>query len=170
MQWFFLTVGYSGLAPKAPGTFGTLAALPLGVLILAFFGPQTLFYATLLATLAGVKLIDAYEQRSGIHDDTRIVIDELAGIWLALCIAPGVLTPLEALPTIENGMTIQIVLSFVLFRLFDIKKPSLIGRIDRDAKGGLGVMGDDLLAGVAAGISSAIIWHGLAYFMGWSAA
>ncbi|MDX1294976.1 MAG: phosphatidylglycerophosphatase A, partial [Sulfurimonadaceae bacterium] len=50
MQWFFLTVGYSGLLPKAPGTYGTLAALIPGVLILAFLGPQTLFLATLLAT------------------------------------------------------------------------------------------------------------------------
>ena len=159
MQWFFLTVGYSGLAPKAPGTFGTLAALPLGVLLLAFFGPQTLFLATLLATVAGVKAIDAYERNGGIHDDKRIVIDELAGLWLALCIAPGVLIPFPELGTFSNGMAVQIALSFALFRLFDIKKPSVIGRIDREAKGGLGVMGDDLLAGVAAGVGSAIVWQ-----------
>ena len=166
MQWFFLTVGYSGLAPKAPGTFGTLAALPVGVLILAFFGPQTLFYATLLATLAGVKMIDAYEQRNGTHDDKRIVIDELAGMWLALCIAPGVSTPFAEMAALENGMAVQIVLSFLLFRLFDIKNPSIIGRIARETKGGLGVMGDDILAGVAAGIASAVVWQGLKYLLG----
>ncbi len=159
MQWFFLTVGYSGLLPKAPGTYGTLAALIPGVAILAFFGPQTLFLATLLATLAGVKVIDAYERESNTHDDKRIVIDELAGMWLALCIAPGVLTPVNELTNFENGMALQIVLSFIFFRIFDIKKPSLIGRIDREAKGGLGVMGDDILAGVAAGIASAIVWQ-----------
>jgi phosphatidylglycerophosphatase A len=159
MQWFFLTVGYSGLLPKAPGTYGTLAALPLGVIILALFGPQTLFLATLLATVAGVKMIDAYEKAGGIHDDKRIVIDELAGIWLALCIAPGVAAPFASLLEFENGLALQIVLSFIFFRLFDIKKPSVIGRIDREAKGGLGVMGDDLLAGVAAGIAAAIVWH-----------
>lgn len=159
MQWFFLTVGFSGLAPKAPGTFGTLAALIPGILILAWFGPQTLFPAMLLATLAGVKMIDAYERDSGTHDDKRIVIDELAGMWLALCIAPGVITPLNELPSLENGMLIQIALSFAFFRFYDIKKPSIIGRIDRQAKGGLGVMGDDLLAGVAAGVSAAIVWQ-----------
>jgi len=159
MQWFFLTVGYSGLAPKAPGTFGTLAALPLGVAILAFFGPQTLFLATLLATVAGVKAIDAYEAAGGEHDDKRIVIDELAGVWLALCIAPGVTAPFTALGDPGNGLAIQTALSFLFFRFFDIKKPSLIGRIDRQGKGGLGVVGDDLLAGVAAGVTSAVVWQ-----------
>lgn len=159
MQWFLLTVGYSGLLPKAPGTYGTLAALPIGVVILALLGPQTLFLATLLATVAGVKMIDAYEKSGGIHDDKRIVIDELAGIWLALCIAPGVSAPFASLLELDSGLAIQIVLSFIFFRLFDIKKPSIIGRIDREAKGGLGVMGDDLLAGVAAGVASAIVWQ-----------
>jgi phosphatidylglycerophosphatase A len=159
MNWFFLTVGYSGLLPKAPGTFGTLAALIPGVALLALFGPQTLLLATLLATLAGIKAINAYEAQTRTHDDKRIVIDELAGIWLALSIAPGVLTPFTELPTLENGLALQILLSFAFFRFFDIKKPSLIGRIDREAKGGIGVMGDDLLAGVAAGIASAIVWQ-----------
>jgi phosphatidylglycerophosphatase A len=162
MNWFLLTVGYSGLAPKAPGTFGTLAALPLGVALLAFFGPQTLMLATLLATIAGVKAVDAYERGGGLHDDKRIVIDELAGMWLALCIAPGMMTPIDALGDWSNGLAIQIVLAFLFFRLYDIKKPSLIGRIDREAKGGLGVVGDDLLAGVAAGVSTAVIWQGIA--------
>jgi len=58
-------------------------------------------------------------------------------------------------------MLIQIVLSFALFRYFDITKPSIIGRIDREAPGGYGVMFDDVLAGVAAGILTAIIWQGI---------
>ncbi len=161
MNWFFLTVGYSGLAPKAPGTAGTLAALPIGVLILTYFGPQTLFLAAMLLTLAGVKAVNSYQERSKTHDDSRIVIDELVGMWLALSIAPGVFTPLNELLLFENGMLIQILLSFALFRYFDIKKPSIIGRIDREAPGGYGVMFDDVLAGVAAGIVTAIIWQGL---------
>jgi len=56
---------------------------------------------------------------------------------------------------------LHIILSFTLFRYFDIAKPSIIGRIDREVKGGLGVMGDDIIAGFAAGISSALIWQGL---------
>ena len=161
MNWFFLTVGYSGLAPKAPGTVGTLVSLPIGVVILAYPGPQTLFLAALLLTLAGVKAVDKYQETSKTHDDGRIVIDELVGMWMALSIAPGIYTPFNELLILDNGMLIQIVLSFALFRYFDIKKPSIIGRIDREAPGGYGVMFDDVLAGIAAGIVTAIIWQGI---------
>lgn len=159
IRWFFITVGYSGLFPKAPGTAGTLAALPLGIAVLIYLGPQTLFLATLLITLIAIKSIDRYEAHSSIHDDKRIVIDELAGIWLALSIAPGTMFAFGDLVSWENGLSLQIVLSFLFFRLYDIKKPSIIGRIDREAKGGLGVMGDDIIAGFAAGISSALVWQ-----------
>ena len=161
MNWFFLTVGYSGLTPKAPGTAGTIVALPLGVLLLAYMGPQTLFMAAILLTLVGVKAVDAHEKKVKTHDDGRIVIDELVGMWLALAIAPGIYTPLAELTTLSNGMLIQIILSFILFRVYDIKKPSIIGRIDREAPGGYGVMFDDVLAGIAAGITTAIIWQGV---------
>jgi len=159
MNWFFITVAYSGLAPKAPGTAGSLLSLIFGVLILIFLGEETLFYATLLAIAAGIKMIDSYEAKSNSHDDKRIVIDELVGMWLALAIAPGIKIDPDTLLHVSNGTLIQIILSFVLFRIYDIKKPSYIGRIDRDVKGGLGVMGDDILAGIAAGISTAIIWQ-----------
>jgi phosphatidylglycerophosphatase A len=159
MRWFFLTVAYSGLSPKAPGTIGTLAALPLGMAILIFLGPQTLFLAALLITLIAIKSINAHEAASERHDDQRIVIDELVGLWLALSIAPGVAFDLPSLMTWDNGIALQIVLSFLFFRIYDIKKPSIIGRIDREAKGGLGVMGDDIVAGLAAGISAAICWQ-----------
>jgi len=161
MNWFFLTLFYSGLSPKAPGTVGTLVALPIGVLILAYLGPQTLFMAALLLTLAGIKAVNVYQERSKTHDDSRIVIDELVGIWFALSIAPGIFTPLDELLVIENGMLIQIVLSFVFFRYFDIRKPSIIGRIDREAPGGYGVMLDDVVAGLSAGILTAIVWQGI---------
>jgi len=159
MNWFFLTVGYSGLSPKAPGTMGTLASLPLGVAILLYLGPQTLFLAALLITLIAIKSINAYEAKSGNHDDQRIVIDELVGLWFALSIAPGIGFDMATLMHWNNGIALQIIMSFIFFRLYDIKKPSIIGRIDREAKGGLGVMGDDIIAGFAAGITAAIIWQ-----------
>lgn len=159
MNWFFLTVGYSGLFPKAPGTMGTLASLPLGLAILLYFGPQTLFLAALLITLMAIKSINRYEATSHNHDDSRIVIDELVGMWFALSIAPGIGFDMAALMDWKNGIAFQIILSFLFFRFYDIKKPSIIGRIDREAKGGLGVMGDDIVAGFAAGISSAIVWQ-----------
>ncbi|MDP1784824.1 MAG: phosphatidylglycerophosphatase A [Sulfuricurvum sp.] len=159
LNWFFLTLFYSGHSPKAPGTIGTLVSLPIGVAVLIFLGPQTLFLLTLLITLIAIKSIDRYEAASQIHDNQKIVIDELVGMWLALSIAPGVMFTMGDLFAWENGIAVQITLSFVFFRLYDIKKPSIIGRIDRDAKGGWGVMGDDIVAGIAAGISSALLWQ-----------
>ena len=160
MNWFFLTFGYSGLFPKAPGTAGTLAALPFGMLILIYFDANTLFLATILLSLIAIKAINKYEEQSGNHDDGRIVIDELAGMWLALSIAPAEGVAPDATLDFSNGFLFQSLLAFALFRYFDITKPSIIGRIDREAKGGIGVMGDDILAGVVAGILTAVIWQG----------
>jgi phosphatidylglycerophosphatase A len=163
MNWFFLTLGYSGLSPKAPGTVGTLVSLPLGILILLYFDVTTLFLAALLISVIAIKIINEQEQAGAKHDDQRIVIDELAGMWIALSIAPAVSIAPSALFDFSNGFIIQSLLSFALFRYFDITKPSIIGRIDREAKGGIGVMGDDIIAGFAAGISSAALWQGWLY-------
>jgi len=164
MNWFFITLGYSGLAPKAPGTVGTLVSLPLGMLILIFFDAQTLFLATLLISIIAIREINKYEEKSGIHDDTRIVVDELAGMWFALSVAPAMGVGFGEITDLQNGFLVQSILSFVLFRYFDIKKPSIIGRLDREAKGGVGVMADDIVAGFAAGILSALLWQGYLQF------
>ena len=166
MNKFFLTLGYSGLSPKAPGTVGTLVALPLGMLILIYFDAYTLFLATLLISIIAIKQINKYEAQTGTHDDKSIVIDELAGMWFALSVAPAISISFSEISLIENGFLIQSLLSFVLFRYFDIAKPSIIGRIDREAKGGIGVMGDDIIAGFAAGICSAALWQGYLYLAG----
>ena len=160
MNWFFITLGYSGLSPKAPGTVGTLVSLPLGMLILIYLGAQTLFLAALLISIIAIREINRYEEKSGIHDDKRIVIDELAGMWFALSVAPAISVSLSEVGDLQNGFLVQSLLSFVLFRYFDITKPSIIGRLDREAKGGVGVMADDIVAGFVAGILSAVLWHG----------
>ncbi|WP_428023421.1 phosphatidylglycerophosphatase A family protein [Arcobacter sp.] len=144
MRKAFLTLFYSGLSPKAPGTVGSFVALIMGVALLQFVHESTLFLLCLLISAIAVKQIDIYEKEVGIHDGKEIVIDELAGMWLALSIC-GI--------TNENIFYLA-PLAFLFFRLFDIWKPSIIGKIDRDVKGGWGVMGDDLLAGLAAGIAA----------------
>lgn len=160
MNWFFITLGYSGLSPKAPGTVGSLVALVLGIAVLLFFDVQTLFLAAILLSVIGIREINKYEAKSGIHDDKRIVIDELAGMWFALSVAPAMSINMGEIADFQNGFLIQSLLSFALFRYFDIKKPSIIGRLDREAKGGIGVMADDIVAGFAAGIVSALLWQG----------
>ena len=149
LRKFFLTVGFSGLSPKAPGTVGSFVSLILGLFLLEFLHSSTLFLLSILITVVAVKQIDIYEKEVGLHDSSEIVIDELAGMWLTLSIC-GL--------TSEN-ILFTAPLAFIFFRLFDIYKPSIIGRIDRNVKGGLGVMGDDVIAGIFAGICTALSWQ-----------
>lgn len=158
MNWFFLTLGYSGLAKKAPGTVGSFVAVFLALPIILYMDQYTLFLAAIVITLLGIDAVNKYEGNGGEHDNKHIVIDELAGMWIALSIAPAY--AVEDVFDLHNGFLVQVLLSFVLFRYFDITKPSIIGRIDREAKGGIGVMLDDVIAGFAAGISSALLWQG----------
>ena len=148
LRKFFLTVGFSGLSPKAPGTVGSFVSLIIGLFLLLFLHVSTLFLLSLLVTVIAIKQIDIYEKEVGAHDSSEIVIDELAGMWIALSIC-GINS---------SNFVIMAVLAFVFFRIFDIWKPSIIGKIDRDVKGGLGVMGDDVIAGIAAGIASAGVY------------
>jgi len=144
---FFLTVGFSGLSPKAPGTVGSFISLIIAMGLLHFISITTLFLLSILISVVAVKQIDIYEKEVGVHDGKEIVIDELAGMWIAMSVA-GVTT--------ENW-TMGII-AFVFFRIFDIWKPSIIGKIDRDIKGGWGVMGDDIVAGVFAGLSTSLVY------------
>ena len=144
MRKLFLTLGYSGLSPKAPGTVGSFVALIIGLIFLNYFPTSTLFYATILISIIAIKEIDKYEKEINQHDTKEIVIDELVGMWLALSIASTTL--------------LMAITSFIMFRYFDIKKPSIIGKIDKNVKGGLGVVLDDLVAGLFGGILTLLIW------------
>jgi phosphatidylglycerophosphatase A len=157
LQKLFLTFLGSGLSPKAPGTVGTLASLPVGLAILYYFGINTLFMATIAITVIGIFEINKYEETTGLHDQQHIVIDEAAGMWLSLMIAYSTAITMQY-PYAE---LLAIVFSFAAFRLFDIWKPSTIGWIDRELKGGLGVMMDDVLAGIAGGLLSAVVLMGI---------
>lgn len=131
-----LSFGFgSGLAPKAPGTFGTLAAVPLYWLLSGLSLPLYLAL-TALAALLGIWLCGYTARRLGEHDHPSIVWDEFVGYFITMIAAPaGWQWP---------------VLGFVLFRLFDILKPWPIRWIDRHVHGGFGIMLDDVLAGVMA--------------------
>ncbi|MDU9720810.1 phosphatidylglycerophosphatase A [Helicobacter pylori] len=145
----FLTLFFSGYSKKAPGTIGSLVALLLGLPVL-IFSANTLFLAAIFIGLIAIAQIDKEEEESKIHDSSHIVIDELVGMWLAMAI---------------SGLSLAgVVLSFIFFRIYDITKPSLIGRIDKEVKGGLGVVADDALAGVLAGLSVLLVIHILGFF------
>ncbi|GAA7789228.1 phosphatidylglycerophosphatase A [Helicobacter pylori] len=145
----FLTLFFSGYSKKAPGTIGSLVALLLGLPVL-IFSANTLFLAAILIGLIAIAQIDKEEEESKIHDSSYIVIDELVGMWLAMAI---------------SGLSlVGVVLSFIFFRIYDITKPSLIGKIDKEVKGGLGVVADDALAGVLAGLSALLAINILEFF------
>lgn len=127
-----------GYAPKAPGTIGSLGALPLGLLLALIGGWPLLLISAALLFAVGWRAADA-ELPGDDSDPGWIVVDEVVGMWITLAAIPlGVF---------------WIAAAFGLFRLFDIVKPWPVSVADRNVGGGLGVMLDDVLAGVyAAGI------------------
>ena len=129
---FIATWGYIGKAPKAPGTFGTLAAVPLAIGLLHF---GDIFYMTftLLFAAASIWVAQLYEVIFQSHDAKEVVVDEVAGTLVAF-------TALNSWPLF--------IAAFVLFRFFDILKPFPVGWADKNIKGGVGVVADDLLAGI----------------------
>lgn len=157
IQTLFLTFMGSGFSKKAPGTMGTIASLPVGLLVLYYLGIKTLFMLTLAITIIGIFEINKYEQKTGIHDQQHIVIDEAVGMWLSLMIAYSTAITMSY----AYAEILSILLSFASFRLFDIWKPSTIGWIDRELHGGLGVMLDDVLAGIAGGVLTVIFLMGI---------
>ncbi|MDP3589852.1 MAG: phosphatidylglycerophosphatase A [Methylobacter sp.] len=143
----FLAFGFgSGLAKKAPGTLGTLAAVPVYWLF-----AQTNLYVysllTLIVTVAGIWICDSAAKKLDEHDFGGIVWDEIAGYLITLWLVPF---SWQAM-----------VLGFILFRFFDILKPWPIKWVDRQVHGGLGIMLDDVLAGVFAG---ALLFWASSYF------
>ncbi len=121
----------------------------LGLPIL-IFSANTLFLGAVFVGLIAIAQIDKEEEETKRHDSSYIVIDELVGMWLAMAI---------------SGLSLAgVILSFIFFRIYDITKPSLIGKIDREVKGGLGVVADDALAGVLAGLSTLLVISILGFF------
>ena len=132
----FLALGFgSGLLPKAPGTYGTLAAIPL-YLLLAPTSMSTYLIIVMIMSVAGIYICGKAAKDAGVHDHGAIVWDEIVGFLITMFMVP---------------LSWQsIVVGFILFRIFDIFKPWPISYIDKNLHGGLGIMVDDIIAGLAA--------------------
>jgi phosphatidylglycerophosphatase A len=135
--WLLATWFGAGRLPRAPGTWGSLAALPLAAALAWLGGPWLVLLAILPLFGLGVWASDRYMAACGIHDPAVVVVDEVVGQCLTLALLP--LSPLAYL------------LGFVLFRILDMLKPWPAGWIDRRMTGGIGVMLDDVAAGIYAG-------------------
>ena len=126
----------AGYMPKGPGTWGSFAALPIGWLLWWLGGSPILAIATVIVFFIGWWASARIVRTDGLEDPSWVVIDEVAGQWLTLLFTPPSLLGYAA--------------GFALFRLFDIWKPWPISWCDREIKGGLGIMVDDVLAGLLA--------------------
>jgi phosphatidylglycerophosphatase A len=132
----FLALGFgSGLAPKAPGTFGTLAAVPI-YLLMASLTTNVYAVLVLVMTIAGIYICGKAAADAGVHDHGAIVWDEIVGYLITMFMIP---------------LSWQsVVVGFILFRIFDIFKPWPISFVDKKMGGGFGIMFDDVLAGLFA--------------------
>jgi len=141
----FLALGFgSGLEPKAPGTAGTVMAIPL-YLLLQMLSMELYIAAVVIICLAGIYICDQSSKLMGVHDHPGIVWDEFAGFFITMIAVPF--------------SWLWILVGFGLFRFFDIVKPWPIRVIDRKVQGGFGIMLDDIIAGVFAAIClQLIIW------------
>ncbi|GHF81030.1 phosphatidylglycerophosphatase A family protein [Thalassotalea marina] len=132
----FLALGFgSGLAPKAPGTFGTLAAIPIFLLMSVLAAPIYAIVVLVMAT-AGIYICGKAAQDAGVHDHPAIVWDEIVGFVITMFLIPV--------------SWHSVLVGFILFRIFDIFKPWPISWLDKNCHGGLGIMLDDIAAGFAA--------------------
>ncbi|NQW02119.1 MAG: phosphatidylglycerophosphatase A [Rhodospirillales bacterium] len=127
----------SGYLPKAPGTWGSLFALPFAWGLVHYFGSWSLLAASLFVFCVGIGVANVYMRLSGSHDPGPVVIDEVVGQWLTVVSVPTELS--------------YYIVGFILFRLADIFKPWPANWADRKIAGGLGVMVDDVVAAVYSG-------------------
>ena len=144
-KWLLLIATYFniGRISKAPGTMATLATIPLWW-ILSQLGPVLYMIITILLVPVGIIAAQAYESQSGSHDAQEIVIDEVVGFLITMAWVP---------------LTWQsVVIGFLLFRFFDIVKPPPIKQLDEKVPGGLGVMVDDIAAGIVSGIIMQVLY------------
>jgi phosphatidylglycerophosphatase A len=146
-----LATGFGvGYAPRAPGTFGSLIALPIGWWVsVQSFGLGYKFLMAGILTAFALAIIHMAEQALRTHDDQRIVLDEVAGQFIAICWVPN--------------QWYLFLGGFLLFRLFDIWKPGLIGYVDQKLPGAMGTLFDDVIAGLFAGACLFAIWAGFLY-------
>ncbi|MFH4782583.1 phosphatidylglycerophosphatase A [Vibrio diabolicus] len=153
--WHLLATGFgSGLSPFIPGTMGTLAAVPF-FLLLAQLPFTAYVIAVLISCVIGIQICQVTSADMKVHDHGSIVWDEFAGFWITMSIVPALNIPLTEWKWLITG--------FILFRFFDMVKPWPIGWLDKRVHGGLGIMVDDIVAGIIAGVALFLV----AKYAGW---
>ncbi len=149
ISWIIATWFGSGLLPIAPGTYGSLAAIPFAYIISAYSGPYGLIFGTVALFFIGTWASNKVEKSVQKKDPGFIVVDEVVGQWIALL-------PLSFLYSLADpnlfhySIVLIVVTAFLAFRIFDIWKPWPIKNVEKNIPGGLGIMLDDVIAGIYA--------------------
>jgi len=133
---------------------GAFFGLILGITVLTYFNETTLFLVALLLSIVFTRKIGLTSEVK----DVQSMTDKIVGILFALSVSPAV--SVTDVLEFSNGFLIQALLSFTFFLIILKKQPSIIGRISREAKGAVALLGDDVLAGFSAGILSSVVWQG----------
>lgn len=158
VYWLGIGLG-SGLPRRAPGTWGTVGSIVIAIPLLSL-GFVPFLIITILSCVIGSWICGRTSELMGGHDNPHIVWDEWAGMWLTLLplsymgIADGNFWQNIA----QTSYIIAIIIAFILFRFFDIIKPPPIGWADKKVAGGLGIMLDDIIAGIMAAAVWVIIY------------
>ena len=147
--WIIATWFGSGLLPKAPGTWGSLAAIPFAYIISVYTCPYAMLSGIVALFFIGIWASDKIEESAQIKDPGFIVIDEVVGQWMALLPLPFLYTILDTNSFHLYSIPITVV-GFFAFRLFDILKPWPANYTDMNFTGGYGIMFDDVIAGMYA--------------------
>lgn len=144
--WQFLASGFgAGLSPIAPGTMGTLVAVPLWAIFASFLPLWGYLLLIIIASIIGIAICQKASDELGVHDHGGIVWDEFVGLWITMLFAPV--------------SWASAILGFLLFRFFDVLKPWPIKAIDEKVSGGFGIMFDDIIAGIFALIALQLVLH-----------
>ncbi|MBC8549574.1 MAG: phosphatidylglycerophosphatase A [Candidatus Brocadiales bacterium] len=150
----------SGLLPKAPGTWGSLAAIPFAYIISVYTCPYALIAGTITLFFIGMWASDNIEKSSQTKDPGFIVVDEVVGQWIALLPISFLYTFLDPNSFCLFSVLITIV-AFLTFRIFDIWKPWPVNYADKNVPGGYGIMLDDVIAGMYALIVTSAVTAGM---------
>lgn len=142
IRYFLLTGFYLGKLPKMPGTYTSIGTTLLLFILLKFTNYITILTISYILFVFSVKEIDKYEKKHNIHDAPETSIDEVIGMFFAVILSYPMLNI-----TNDLILSIQLLILLILFRIFDILKPGIIGFVDKNVNNSFGVVADDIIAG-----------------------
>ncbi|MDR4507729.1 MAG: phosphatidylglycerophosphatase A [Candidatus Brocadiaceae bacterium] len=161
-SWILATWFGAGFLPKAPGTWGSLAAFPFAYVISTYGGPYALIIGAVALFLIGMWASNKVEKNARKKDPGFIVVDEVVGQWIALFPLSFLYNFLSPAFFCFFSASVTVV-AFIAFRIFDIWKPWPIRRVEKNIPGGLGIMLDDVIAGIYALIITSALSAGILF-------